>query len=215
MHRQTRKMLLNMVTAIAVAAAAVLVFLPAAQAAPGYATANVNIRSGPGTTNPVIGTLVRGQQVDVQQCQGNWCYVINPGRNGWVSSSYLATGGTPQPSQPARPVQPNIDFGFSVGPDGPSFNFGIGTPGRPGVRPPPVREACFFTRSQYRGQSFCLERGESYDLGRWQGVGSIQNQSGLRVEVCTRFGFQNCRTYTTNASDLGNFGDRVDFVRVR
>lgn len=221
MHRQARKNLLNMMTAIALAAAAILVFLPAAQAAPGYATANVNVRSGPGTNYAVVDTLVRNQQVDVQQCQGNWCYVVKPGRHGWVSASYLAPSApqqpAPPPSQPNN--QPNFGFGFSIGPDGPSFGFGFGTGNQrpPFTQPqPPVQQACFYSDIQYRGQSFCLERGQSYNLGQFSsGIGSIRNQAGLNVQVCSRFGFNNCRTYTTNAGNLGNFGNGVYVVRVR
>src|SRR5690606_1582996 len=79
MHRQTRKNLLNLATGIAVAAAAVVVFLPAANAAPGTATNTVNVRSGPGTGYAVVDALRRGERVDVQRCQGSWCYVVKPG----------------------------------------------------------------------------------------------------------------------------------------
>jgi uncharacterized protein YraI len=65
----------------------------AAYAAPAVATSNVNVRSGPGTGYGVVDTLRRGQQVDIQQCRGSWCYVQKPGPDGWVSSSYLSRGG--------------------------------------------------------------------------------------------------------------------------
>ena len=60
MHRQTRKNLLNLATGVAVAAAAVVVFLPAAYAAPGTITTNVNVRSGPGTNYAVV-DVARGR----------------------------------------------------------------------------------------------------------------------------------------------------------
>lgn len=73
-------------------ALAILGTTVAAMAAPAVATGNVNVRSGPGTGYGVIDTLVRGQRVDVQQCRGSWCYVVKPGPDGWVSSSYLSAG---------------------------------------------------------------------------------------------------------------------------
>lgn len=73
---------------------ALLATSAAAFAAPAVATGNVNVRSGPGTGYGVIDTLRRGQQVDVQQCRGSWCYVVKPGPDGWVSASYLSRGGS-------------------------------------------------------------------------------------------------------------------------
>jgi uncharacterized protein YraI len=220
MNRQTRKFLLNLVTGVAVAAAAAIMFLPAAQAAPGYATTNVNVRSGPGTGYAVVGTLARGQEVDVQRCQSGWCYVVQSGRNGWVSSSYLAAdrGGSGGGF--------SLDFNIG-GPGGPNVSIGIGQPRPPiivdprpprppVVRPPVIYEACFFERSRFRGESFCLEPGDSYRLPRWsEGIGSIENRGEFTIDVCTSGGFRDCRTYTTSASSLGEFGNYVESVRVR
>lgn len=220
MNRQTRKMLLNIATGVAVAATAAVVFLPAANAAPGTVTGNVNVRSGPGTNYAVVDTLTRGSTVDVQRCQGSWCYVVKPGPDGWVSASYLSAGG-----RPVNPSQPGLSFGFSIGgPDGPTINFGIGQqpPQRPGPRPPviqpvPVAEACFYEGSRYRGPSFCMERGDSIrDLGDWgDRISSLQNDQGLQVQVCTETNFRNCRTYTTSATSLGDFDDYILSIRIR
>lgn len=222
MHRQTRKKLLNIVTGIAVAAAAAVVFLPAAQAAPGTATANVNVRSGPGTSYGVTNTLRRGDQVDVQRCQGSWCYVQGRGFAGWVSSGYLSAGGTP-----VNPTNPGLSFGFTIGgPNGPNISIGVGNqppqpprPG-PGPRPPvvqPTAEVCFFDRTSYRGQSFCLEQGESVrDLGNWTDrISSINNSARVRVEVCSEVAYRNCRTYTTSAASLGDFDKYIASIRIR
>lgn len=65
----------------------------AASAAPAYATGNVNVRSGPSTQYRVVDSLRRGEQVDVQQCRGGWCYVEKRGPDGWVSANYLSRGG--------------------------------------------------------------------------------------------------------------------------
>jgi uncharacterized protein YraI len=197
MNRHTRKMLLNIATGVAVAATAAVVFLPAAYAAPGTVTSNVNVRSGPGTSYAVVDTVRRGTSVDVQQCQGSWCYISKPGPDGWVSASYLSAGG----GSPVNPSQPGISFGFSTGPGGPTINFGIGQqpqvqpprPPRPPVIQPVYSEACFYDRTRFRGESFCLESGES----------------------CSESNYRNCRTYTTSASTLGDFDDYIVSIRVR
>lgn len=117
---------MNKLVASGLATLAVLATTAAASAAPAYATNNVNVRSGPGTGYAAIDTLRRGERVDVQQCRGSWCYVVKPGPDGWVSSSYLASGGgrpgwdnggwdnggwnpPPRPPRPAPPPPPYWD----------------------------------------------------------------------------------------------------------
>jgi uncharacterized protein YraI len=64
----------------------------AAHAAPGYSTADVNIRSGPDTDFPSVGVIREGDGVDVRGCLNDesWCDVIWDGNRGWVFSEYLA-----------------------------------------------------------------------------------------------------------------------------
>ncbi|QDZ10948.1 SH3 domain-containing protein [Devosia ginsengisoli] len=218
MNRHTRKMLLNIATGIAVAATAAVVFLPAAYAAPGVVTGNVNVRSGPGTNYGVVDVAARGTQVDVQRCQGSWCYIVKPGPDGWVSASYLSAGG-----RPVNPSQPGLSFGFTIGgPNGPQISIGVGNQ-PPVIRPqPPViqpvyDEVCFYDRTSFRGTSFCMESGDSIrNLGDWTDrISSIENRGGLQVQVCSESSYRNCRTYTTSASSLGDFDDYVASVRVR
>ncbi|HTM77992.1 MAG TPA: SH3 domain-containing protein [Devosia sp.] len=238
MNRHTRKMLLNLVTGIAVAAAAAIAFLPAAQAAPGVVTSNVNVRSGPGTNYAVVTAIPSGTQVDVQRCDGGFCYVEGRRISGWVSAQYLSAGG-----RPVNPSNPGLSFGFNIGGNGgPNISIGIGNdnrPGRPGIfptpsqpsinpvpsrptpsRPPvlrPASEVCFFERTRFRGDSQCYESGEVVrDLGRrFQGYQSLENRDGLEVQVCSSRNFRDCRTYTTSSSSLGNFGDQIVSIRVR
>ena len=217
MNRYTRKSLLNIATGVAVAATALVVFLPAAQAAPGTITSNVNVRSGPGTNYGVVDTARRGTQVDVQQCQGSWCYISKAGPDGWVSANYLSANGSP-----VSPSQPGVSFGFSLGNgDGPTINFGIGQQPQPPVvvrpEPQPVAEVCFYDRTRFRGDSFCMEEGETVrDLRGWvDRISSIENRYGLEVQVCSERNFRSCRVYTTSASSLGDFDDYIVSVRVR
>ena len=65
------------------AALALLATTATAFAAPAYATGNVNVRSGPGTGYSRIDTLRRGEQVDVVECRGSWCFVEKRGPDGW------------------------------------------------------------------------------------------------------------------------------------
>jgi uncharacterized protein YraI len=63
-----------------------------AQAAPGFSTANVNIRTGPDTDFPSIGVIPEGDDVEITGClrDESWCDVIWAGNRGWVYSEYLA-----------------------------------------------------------------------------------------------------------------------------
>ena len=77
---------------IAAAIAAIGLGIGAAQAAPGYATANVNIRTGPDTEFPSAGVIPEGSSVDVRGClrDESWCDVRWGSERGWVYSEYLA-----------------------------------------------------------------------------------------------------------------------------
>jgi len=83
------------------AGVALLFSAGAAFADPAQATAAVNVRSGPGTGYGVVDTLYPGENVDVGNCQGSWCYIQHNGPAGWVSANYLDEGGgsyTPPPT---------------------------------------------------------------------------------------------------------------------
>jgi uncharacterized protein YraI len=55
------------------------------------ATGDVNMRSGPGTNYAHITTIPAGAPVEVFSCP-SWCQVAYAGREGWVSSNYIAAG---------------------------------------------------------------------------------------------------------------------------
>ncbi|MEJ8570935.1 SH3 domain-containing protein [Microbaculum marinum] len=80
---------------ISVAIVAILLAAPSlvvpARAAPGVTTANVNFRTGPGTSYASMGTLASGTPVEVGDCDesGAWCAVSQGDRNGFVSGQYL------------------------------------------------------------------------------------------------------------------------------
>ena len=79
-------------TLLAAAAAVAALGAGAAQAAPGYATAYVNMRPGPDIDFPSIGVIPEGEPLRVQGClrDESWCDVIWGPDRGWVFSEYLA-----------------------------------------------------------------------------------------------------------------------------
>lgn len=95
------------ILATAISGALLFGIAGAALAAPAVATSNVNVRSGPGTGYGAVDTLIRGTRVDVQGCQGGWCYVVKSGPDGWVSWQYLA--------ELNRPTRPSTVFQFNFG----------------------------------------------------------------------------------------------------
>lgn len=59
-----------------------------------HASAAVNVRTGPGTSNARIGVLYPGDEVAATGSSvDGWTPVTYQGRKGWVSTRYLATGG--------------------------------------------------------------------------------------------------------------------------
>lgn len=237
MKGNMRRLLLNLATGAAIAATAAVVFVPsAALAAPATATTAVNVRDTP--NGAIVDRLRSGEQVDVRECRSNnWCFVTRSNRSsGWVSAQYL-TGITVNPSVNLGftiPGGPSI--GIGIGPGGPSIGIGVGPgprppgpgpgpfPPGPGPRPPvppvfeePVGEVCFYDRSRLRGDSFCVEEGETVrDLGRWADrISSIENPDGFEVTVCTETRLRgDCRTYTSGANTLGAFDDTIRSIEV-
>ncbi|WP_407070463.1 SH3 domain-containing protein [Neorhizobium alkalisoli] len=57
----------------------------------GFATANVNMRSGPSTGYPAVTVIPAGESVTINGCLSNvnWCDVSFYGGRGWVSGTYV------------------------------------------------------------------------------------------------------------------------------
>ena len=62
-----------------------------ALAVPGYSTAHLNLRTGPGTQYPVVGMMEYNVRTDITGCIADysWCSVSVAGLNGWASAEYL------------------------------------------------------------------------------------------------------------------------------
>ncbi|MBM7050405.1 MULTISPECIES: SH3 domain-containing protein [Rhizobium] len=77
---------------IAASMLAALVALPAiAEAAEGFATANVNMRSGPSTAYPAVTMIPVGVPLQINGCLNEtpWCDVSFYGGRGWVAGRYI------------------------------------------------------------------------------------------------------------------------------
>ena len=77
---------------MAIAAAATVFLLPAiAQAAEGFATANVNMRSGPSTRYPAVTVIPVGTPLEIHGCLADmpWCDVSFYNGRGWVAGRYV------------------------------------------------------------------------------------------------------------------------------
>ncbi|WP_454853206.1 SH3 domain-containing protein [Rhizobium binxianense] len=75
-----------------IAAAGLLMLAPAvAEAAEGYATANVNMRAGPSTQYPAVTVIPAGESVEIHGCLADvpWCDVEFYGGRGWVAGRYV------------------------------------------------------------------------------------------------------------------------------
>ena len=239
MKIQTKRNLLRAATATAVVCAAAVVFLPAVASAASFtASSTVRVHRGPSLSSPVVDSLHAGETVDVGGCRQGWCYITHSGPDGFVSSSYLRNGG--------RTVEPNFNLNFNF-PQG-SFSIGTGGISIGVGQPPDDHHddhgdhdhdhgndhdhdhgnfpggnhdrdrACFYSSSNARGSSFCLDKGEQVRfLGNgWNdNISSISNRAGLEVTVCADVNYRNCRTYTTSASSLRGFDNKISSIRVR
>ncbi len=80
--RRTLAVALVMLIMLAVA-------LPAMAASQVYATAGVNVRSGPGSSYSVIGSLDKNEVVTKLGTSGNWTKIDYDGRTGYVNTPYV------------------------------------------------------------------------------------------------------------------------------
>jgi hypothetical protein len=75
---------------------------PDRTSAPAVTTCRVNLRSGPGTSFPLIHILDGGTQVRVMSRSGIWYQVECNNQSGYISSTYLSLGDAAQPKAPTE-----------------------------------------------------------------------------------------------------------------
>ncbi len=94
----------NMIKAaiLLVLTAAVFLMPPLlASAASVTATLPLNVRSGPGVSNPIIAVMLEGDSAEKGRVSGNWCEVTLPnGTKGWASMTYLSGVGQKPTASP-------------------------------------------------------------------------------------------------------------------
>lgn len=84
-----------------------------------HVTADLNVRTGPGTGYGRIGVVPRGGPVDILSCGGGWCRIRYGGLVGYVSGNYLSRGYAGGPVYATPPV-------YAPAPRFYSFSWGIG-----------------------------------------------------------------------------------------
>jgi uncharacterized protein YraI len=81
-------------------------------------TANVNLRSGPGTDSEIITTIPGGSTVRITNCSSEWCAVTWNERSGYAIARNLDTGRPRQArqyrAQPRYAEEPDDEFGPPV-----------------------------------------------------------------------------------------------------
>ena len=77
------------IAGVAVGLVAGLALLTDASASHVVTAGTLNVRTGPGSTYSIIGTLSKGTQVNVVGTSGTWSKINSP-KTGWVSSQYLS-----------------------------------------------------------------------------------------------------------------------------
>ena len=78
--------------AVALLSAAAAVGLSVSAALAQVAEVNIdslNVRSGPGLTHGVRGTIPRGAQAKIIETQGDWLYIVTGPIEGWVYAPYV------------------------------------------------------------------------------------------------------------------------------
>lgn len=80
-----------------------------------YVTGNLNMRTGPGTSYPVILVIPKGAEVGVLDTSGSWYKVSYGGKTGYASSSYL-TASPSAPSQEGSIRYTTADLNLRTGP---------------------------------------------------------------------------------------------------
>ncbi|MGD9740771.1 MAG: SH3 domain-containing protein [Bauldia sp.] len=204
------------------------VFVPAPQPAPPpvaggqvqvRATAQLNMRTGPGTNYPSIGSIPANGVAVLTRCVEGyvWCEAQYAGRTGWVSARYLQSVSPQFGTQPVNVIGPQLGlriFEFILGQ--------LGVPQAPTPPPQPPRpganEVCFYSDPGFQGQAFCARMGQAdanLAAGWNDNISSIRVGQGAWVEVCSNANFNGvCRVFAENVQQLpNNLDNRISSYR--
>jgi hypothetical protein len=190
-----------------------------------------------------VGKLSPGELVDITECSpSGFCYVDRSGApDGWVSAQYLTSPDDAADDGDTADNPPSSDnkdcsFGFNIGPGGPNLNINCGDgnpgpfpPGPPGPGPgpfppgppgpPPSGDvACFYTGSNFNGQSFCMGPGQRNFLagGFNDRISSVELHGAARARICADPNLGGyCRNINSDTPNLPPvINDRTSSLRV-
>lgn len=192
-----------------IAVTGLLASLSGAMAYDAAATTALNVRSGPGTSYPVIAALSPNQIVQVGQCNssGSWCQVTATNIRGWASARYLRPVGPTTPPRPA-PGDNRPDVGISINTPNFSFSFGSGRPGedRSG-------RVCFYEDFNYEGRSFCATDDDNarYLGNFWNDrIRSARIEGDVSATVCSGPNFTGrCGVINRSVRNLGSLSNNI------
>ena len=193
------------ITALALASLALSTI--AGLAAEGVATGSVNVRTGPGTSYNKVDTLYAGEQVEINQCQGGWCYIEHSGPDGWVSANFLqpgsGSGSGSSSSEDKCKVHWVIGQGFTLDCDGNTVTI----PGPNNPPPPATPTVCIYDWPNYGGNHICGPAGSSMSniLGFWNDrISSIKVSGGAHIKLCQLPNYLwFCNTFSSDVPQLG------------
>jgi len=90
---------MNTRSLLAMTAAALMTAVPAMAQVAATAATDLNLRSGPGGDQEIVGVIPSGGEVQVDGCldAANWCQVTFEGTQGWAYGDYLNAAAPDQP----------------------------------------------------------------------------------------------------------------------
>ena len=141
------------------------------------------LRDGPGTEYAVTGQLPGLVEIKILRCQRLWCVVDGNGGRGWTNLGRVKFGLPPDGNLIQR--QPR---------------YPSGGPG----------QVCFFTGTNYTGQSFCAAPGKVFEDLALNGLdnhfSSVQLQGDVSVDACRDRFFQSyCERIITSQPVLDQY----------
>jgi hypothetical protein len=83
----------------------------AAEARPVLVTADLNVRTGPGTEHPSVGVIRGGSTAEVGRCFQGWCEISWGPLRGFSSQAYLDGFGPPPAATYVAPPPPPVYYG--------------------------------------------------------------------------------------------------------
>ncbi|MHA1559107.1 MAG: SH3 domain-containing protein, partial [Alphaproteobacteria bacterium] len=168
---------------------------PTAGPVEAQATAKLNARAGPSTTNPILFVIPQTGSVEVLSCLADysWCRLTYLGQTAWASAQYLRAN----------------ESGLLISLTGAQLGIPVSeppapTPAPPAAPTPAANEVCFYLNADFAGDAFCEPSGRSnFSIaGQWNNaISSIRIGAASSVIVCGDPNLASwCQTYEDDVS---------------